>query len=75
MSNIKNLQMWRNICADVRVSIGHSFFGLKTTATYIPTDSVIDARTIDYSQQDSLFMHADTFKIFTFNIRTDSVCM
>ena len=31
------------------------------------------AVTIDYSQQDSLFMHADTFKIFTFNIRTDSV--
>ena len=28
---------------------------------------------IDYSQQDSLFMHADTFKIFTFNINTDSV--
>ena len=31
------------------------------------------AMAIDYSQQDSLFMHADTFKIFTFNIRTDSV--
>lgn len=31
------------------------------------------AVTIDYSQQDSLFMHADTFKIYTFNIRTDSV--
>ncbi len=31
------------------------------------------AVTIDYSQKDSLFMHADTFKIFTFNIRTDSV--
>lgn len=31
------------------------------------------AVTIDYSQRDSLFMHADTFKIFTFNIRTDSV--
>lgn len=31
------------------------------------------ARVIDYSQQDSLFMHADTFKIFTFNINTDSV--
>ena len=31
------------------------------------------AVTIDYSQQDSLYMHADTFKIFTFNIRTDSV--
>ena len=28
---------------------------------------------IDYSQKDSLFMHADTFKIFTFNINTDSV--
>lgn len=28
---------------------------------------------IDYSQRDSLFMHADTFKIFTFNINTDSV--
>jgi len=27
----------------------------------------------DFSQQDSLFMHADTFKIFTYNIRTDSV--
>lgn len=28
---------------------------------------------IDYSQQDSLFMHADTFKIYTFNLNTDSV--
>lgn len=28
---------------------------------------------IDYSQSDSLFMHADTFKIFTYNINTDSV--
>ncbi len=31
------------------------------------------AVTIDYSQRDSLYMHADTFKIFTFNIGTDSV--
>ena len=31
------------------------------------------ARVIDYSQQDTLYMHADTFKIFTYNIRTDSV--
>jgi lipopolysaccharide export system protein LptA len=31
------------------------------------------AMTIDYSQKDSLYMHADTFKIFTYNIRTDSV--
>ena len=28
---------------------------------------------IDFSQKDSLFMHADTFKIFTHNINTDSV--
>lgn len=28
---------------------------------------------IDFSQQDTLFMHADTFKVFTYNIETDSV--
>lgn len=28
---------------------------------------------VDYSQLDTLWMHADTFKIFTYNIRTDSV--
>ena len=28
---------------------------------------------MDFSQRDTLYMHADTFKIFTFNIRTDSV--
>ena len=28
---------------------------------------------MDFSQRDTLFMHADTFKIFTFNINTDSV--
>ena len=31
------------------------------------------AVSIDYSQRDSLFMHADTFKIYTFNMGTDSV--
>jgi lipopolysaccharide assembly outer membrane protein LptD (OstA) len=31
------------------------------------------ALAIDYSQKDSLFMHADTFKIFTYHINTDSV--
>lgn len=31
------------------------------------------AMAIDYSQGDSLYMHADTFKIFTYNINTDSV--
>lgn len=28
---------------------------------------------IDFSQGDSLYMHADTFKLFTYNIDTDSV--
>lgn len=32
-----------------------------------------NAVTVDFSQKDSLFMHADTFKIYTFNINTDSV--
>ena len=52
MSNIKNLQMWNDICADARISISKSLFGLKTTAVYVPTQSVIDARTIEYSPQD-----------------------
>ena len=34
------------------------------------TDSAV---TIDFSQRDTLFMHADTFKVFTYNINTDSV--
>ena len=34
------------------------------------TDSAV---AIDYSQGDSLYMHADTFKVFTYNINTDSV--
>ena len=34
------------------------------------TDSAV---AIDFSQGDSLFMHADTFKIVTFNIDTDSM--
>ena len=34
------------------------------------TDSAV---AIDYSQGDSLYMHADTFKIVTFNIDTDSM--
>ena len=34
------------------------------------TDSAV---AVDYSQRDSLFMHADTFKVFTFYKETDSV--
>jgi lipopolysaccharide export system protein LptA len=31
------------------------------------------AMSVDYSQGDSLFVHADTFKVFTYNMETDSV--
>ena len=31
------------------------------------------AMAVDFSQKDSLFMHADTFKVFTYNMDTDSV--
>ena len=31
------------------------------------------AMAVDFSQRDSLFMHADTFKVFTYNIDTDSI--
>ncbi len=34
------------------------------------TDSAV---VMDFSQRDTLYMHADTFKIYTFNINTDSV--
>lgn len=40
------------------------------TGYAMATDS---AMSIDFSQRDSLFMHADTFKVFTFNKETDSV--
>ena len=52
MANIKNLQMWNDICADARISISKSVLGLKTTATYVPTQSVLDARTVEYTPQD-----------------------
>lgn len=52
MANIKNLQMWNTICADARISISKSLFGLRTTAIYNPTNSVVDAKTIAYSAAD-----------------------
>ena len=52
MANIKNLQMWENICADARIRINKSMFGLRTMAIYGPTNSVIDANTYEYSPED-----------------------
>ena len=50
--NIKNLQMWNIICADARISISKSLLGLRTTATYNPTNCVIDAKSFEYSPAD-----------------------
>ena len=36
----------------------------------LSTDSAV---AMDFSQQDTLYVHADTFKVFTYNIDTDSV--
>lgn len=52
MVNIKHLQMWNGICADACIGISKSLFGLRTTAVYTPTNSIIDARTIELSPAD-----------------------
>jgi lipopolysaccharide export system protein LptA len=36
----------------------------------LSTDSVV---ALEYSERDTLYLHADTFKVFTYNINTDSV--
>ena len=40
-----------------------------STEYVMATDSAVS---IDYSQQDTMYVHADTFKVFTFNLDTDS---
>lgn len=52
MANITHLQMWKDICADARIGISKSLFGLKTTATFIPTGSIISVHTSEYSPAD-----------------------
>ena len=42
----------------------------ENTGYALCTDSAV---AIDFSQGDSLYMHADTFKVVTFNIDTDSI--
>lgn len=56
MTNIKNLQMWNTICSDTRISISKSLFGLHTTVIYTPTNSIIDAHTIELSPVDGKHM-------------------
>lgn len=49
---------------------GNYCFYNENTGYAMATDSAV---CIDYSQKDSLYMHADTFKLFTYHINTDSV--
>ena len=49
---------------------GNYCFYDETTGFALATDSAV---CVDFSQKDSLYMHADTFKLFTYNINTDSV--
>ena len=44
--------MWNTICADARISVSKSMLGLRMIAVYNPTNSVIDARTIEFSPAD-----------------------
>ena len=44
--------MWNTICSDAHISVSKSLFGLRTTATYTPTNSVIDAQILEYSPAD-----------------------
>ncbi|MBQ7181919.1 MAG: hypothetical protein IJR87_11615 [Bacteroidaceae bacterium] len=52
MANIKHLQMWDSICADARISVSKSLFGLRATAVYKPTNSVLDALVVEFSPDD-----------------------
>lgn len=49
---------------------GHYCYYEDHTGYAEATDSAV---AIDYSQPDTLFVHADTFKIYTFDMETDSV--
>ncbi|MBO7637051.1 MAG: hypothetical protein J6S89_10805 [Paludibacteraceae bacterium] len=52
MANIKSLQMWNDICADARVCISKSWFGLKTVVKCASTGSVIEPKKVQLDQQD-----------------------
>ncbi len=59
-----------NDTVNKNILMGHYGYYEDSTGYAMSTDS---AMAIDYSQKDSLFMHADTFKVFTINKETDSV--
>ena len=51
MSNIKNMEMWKDICNDKRIDIKSSMLGLRTQAMYVPTHSKMKASMIEYTPQ------------------------
>ena len=52
MANITSLQIWDEICTDARLGVSKSLFGLRTTVTYRPTGSKLDANIAGYSPAD-----------------------
>ena len=54
MANIKNLQMWKSICADARIGVSKSLFGLSTKVVYKPTNSIMNAKVLEYSNEDGV---------------------
>lgn len=54
MANIKSLRMWNDICADTRVCISNSWFGLKTVVKCASTGSVIEPKRVQLDLQDGV---------------------
>ena len=52
MANINHLRMAKTICNDSRIRVSKSLFGLRTTITYLPTGSTVDAKTYEYTAAD-----------------------
>lgn len=50
--------------------LGNYCFYNDSTGYAMATDSAV---AIDYSQQDTMYMHADTFKLYTFHMNTDTM--
>lgn len=52
MANIKSMRMWDTIRKDSRIQIKSSWLGLRTTVTFIPTQSSVEARKLEFSPTD-----------------------
>lgn len=44
--------MWNTICADARIGVSKSLFGLCSKVVFKPTNSVIKAKVLEYSSED-----------------------